>query len=156
LPVTWFQAGLVAAGVLAVAAVIGWKRDLSEEHLEEAVAGVFPARAAAAVEKRGCTGPLYNDYDWGGYLIWRLPGLPVALDGRANLHGDERILRSVDTWKGKRGWESDPELAAAGVVIAPVDAPLASLLRLDRRRFELVHEDAVSAVFVARNPSKRE
>ena len=30
---------------------------------------------------------------------------------RANVYGPERIRRSVDTWYGYRGWESDPELA---------------------------------------------
>ena len=30
--------------------------------------------------------PGYNSYNWGGYLIWR--GLPVFVDGRADVYGD--------------------------------------------------------------------
>ncbi len=29
--------------------------------------------------------PLFNPCGWGGYLIWRLPNMPVSIDGRPNL-----------------------------------------------------------------------
>jgi hypothetical protein len=80
-------------------------------------------------------------------LIWRLPRLPVALDGRTNIFGDERTERSLATWSGQRDWQSDPELEASGVVIADPNTPLASLLHFDPR-FKLVYEDAVATVFV--------
>ena len=34
------------------------------------------------------SGPIFNHYDWGGYLIWKLyPSTPVFIDGRADLYG---------------------------------------------------------------------
>ena len=54
---------------------------------------------------------------------------------------------------GSPGWDTDPELSAAGVVIAPVKLPLTSLLRLDPR-FRLVYEDDVAVVFVAKQLKK--
>jgi hypothetical protein len=120
---------------------------MTPERMEEAVAARFPARAAAAVEQAGCAGPLYNHFDWGGYLIWRLPQLPVSIDGRTNLHGDDRLQRAFDTWNGLRSWHDDPELSAAAMVIADSNCPLASLLRLDPR-FRVFHEDDVGVVFV--------
>jgi hypothetical protein len=140
---------LVVGTVVAVMAVVGHIRGISENHLESAIAKNYPAAAAAVVEERGYTGPLYNHYNWGGYLIWRLPNLPVTIDGRTDVHGDEHIKRSLETWGGKNGWAQDPELVAARLVIVDVDAALASLLRLDLR-FELVYEDKVAAVFIAR------
>jgi hypothetical protein len=141
---------LVTAGVvIPLLVAIGWCRDLSHRHLEEEVAANYPARAAAVVEQRGYRGPLFNEYGWGSYLIWRLDTLPVSIDGRADLHGPERIKRNVETMSGLRGWDSDPDLRAANTVIINAKAALASLLRLDPR-FELVHEDPVAAVFVAR------
>src|SRR5262249_18065075 len=100
--------------------------------------------------------PLYNHLTWGGYLIWRLPGRPVSMDGRVNLHTDERMVRAFHTEDGLRswmghpdeGWSTDPELAQARLVILPVGSALTSLLRRDRR-FRLVYEDAVAVVFVA-------
>jgi hypothetical protein len=132
--------------VLAVSVSLGVSR-ASASRLDHAVAESFPANAAAFVERKGYRGTLYNHYDWGGYLMWRLPNLDVSLDGRNPVHGDARIWQSIRTWGGRPGWASDPELAAAHVVIADVNSPLASLLRTDAR-FALVYEDRVAAVFI--------
>src|SRR5262249_13843320 len=137
----------LAATVLAIATASAVFRDGTSSHMEQIIPKRVPAAAAEAVERAGCAGPLYNSFDWGGYLIWRLPQLPVAIDGRTNLHGDERLQRSFDTWRGAKGWQDDPELCAAGVVIADASGPLASLLRLDPR-FRVLHEDEVAIVFV--------
>ena len=145
----------ICAAVVGIALAFGGLavyRDVSPRGVEAAVAREYPVAAARIVEERGYGGPLFNPYDWGGYLIWRLPGLRVAMDGRSNIHGDDRIGRSIATWFGARSWASDPELAAANLVIAPINVALTSLLRLDPR-FELVYEDAVAAVFVARRAS---
>jgi hypothetical protein len=101
-------------------------------------------------ERTGKTGvaPVYNNFGWGGFLIWNLPELPVSMDGRTSVHGDARIARSMATWRGEPGWDADPELSRAGVIIASTRAPLTSLLRQDSR-FRLVHEDPVAVVFVA-------
>jgi hypothetical protein len=100
------------------------------------------------VKGKGLSGPVYDDYSWGGYLIWN-PGLPVVIDGRQNVYGDERINRNIATWSGVPHWASDPDLKTAGVVIGPVNAPLTQLLRLSPA-FDLAYEDHVAAVFVPR------
>ncbi len=139
-------------GVILVLAVIGWKQNLTLTRLSQAVEDKYPVQAADFVEKQGHGGPLYNPFDWGGYLIWRLPSLPVAMDGRTNLHGVERMKRSYATWSGQPGWDRDPELEAARLVIASVKSPLALLLRREPR-FKLIHEDQLAAVFIARPTS---
>jgi hypothetical protein len=144
------RASVISGAVLTIVVVVGWCLGLSRRRLEEEVAANYPARAASVVEDRGCQGPLFNEYGWGSYLIWRLKGLPVSIDGRADLHGPARIRRNVETVSGLRGWSSDPDLEAANTVIISARAALASLLRLDPR-FELVHEDPVAAVFVRRD-----
>ena len=83
-----------------------------------------------------------------GYLIWALR-MPVSIDGRAAFYGDQAIDRSVATWAGAPDWNSDPELKSAGLVIGPVKAPLTQLLRMDPH-FQLIFEDKLAAVFVAR------
>jgi hypothetical protein len=40
----------------------------------------YPTSALAAM--RSSSGVLLNEYDWGGYLIWRAPERPVFVDGR--------------------------------------------------------------------------
>ncbi len=86
------------------------RRTISEE---------FPARAADFVIQREYAGPVYNHLNWGGYPGPRWPDLPAAIDGRTNLHGEERLQRNDDTWHARPGWKArrDPELASAGLVI---------------------------------------
>jgi hypothetical protein len=120
---------------------------LNNSNLNATVAETMPEHAVEAVKKQGLTGPLFNVYDWGGYLIWALRDHPVSIDGRAALYGSDRVLRNINTWSGKPGWDSDPDLLASGFVIAPAKLPLAQLLRLDPR-FKLVYKDGVAQVYV--------
>lgn len=146
--VTMSAATLLLVGLIGL---LAWKRDLSEENMRRKVAAVFPVEAAAVVAERGYPGPLFNDFNWGGFLIWSLPQLPVVLDGRTNLHGDERILRIGNTWAAGPSWRDDPDLESAGVILADAQSPLGCVLGLDQR-FELVHEDTVARVFVRKRP----
>jgi hypothetical protein len=149
-PLPWRAKAAIVAGLAALALLLGWARDLSPAGLERRVASVFPVEAAKVVRERGDAGPLYNDFNWGGYLIWALPDHPVAIDGRTNLHGDERIERFGRTWCALPGWREDEDLSAANVVIAAVDSALAEQLRSDERFGRPVHEDRVAVVFVRR------
>ena len=134
---------VVAMGVMCIL----WYRNVSESRIQENTANVYPIAAAAFVERHGYRGPLYNHFDWGGYLIWRLPHLKVSMDGRGNVHGDERIKQSITTWNGGSHWSEDSDLDEAGVVIAKKDMALAALLRLDPR-FLVSYEDDTAVVFV--------
>ena len=144
---TKVRIGIVAVLVVTMLVVIGRIRGLSEEKLVSTVAVYYPDAAARFIEQQGYQGPMFNHFNWGGYLIWRLPHLPVVMDGRTNIYGDERLRRHFQTWLGEGGWGVDADLRAAQVVLAPQSGPLTSLLRLDPR-FELVYEDHVATVFV--------
>jgi hypothetical protein len=113
----------------------------------------YPAAAAEFVRAHRLPGPLYNHFDWGGHLIWALPDYPVGLDGRTNVYGDERLLRADRTWAGQDGWEHDPDLSAAGVIIAPKqlngnEVRLTALLRAAPDRWRIAYEDHRAVVFV--------
>jgi hypothetical protein len=142
---------LVMVSVWVFAVVIAGCRHygLSNDALEIQAAGAFPEAAVQFVQQHHLSGPLFNDLSWGGYLLWRLPELPVALDGRTNVYGADRILRFSDVWKGKPGWDSDPVLARANLVITPRDAAIASLLR-GSPQFANVYEDPQAVIFQRR------
>jgi hypothetical protein len=141
-----FATGL--AVIAAVVAVLAGFRvmHVNNDKLQIQVAKSLPVRAVEAIQAKGYSGSLYNDFNWGGYLIWNLRK-PVNIDGRQNLYGDQRIDRSVATWSAEPDWASDPQLISAGVVIGPVKAPLMQMLRTDAR-FQLAYEDKLAAVFV--------
>jgi hypothetical protein len=146
LPKLGWAAAALAAGLIVTAGF--GAMGVNDAQLATQLAKNMPVDAVKAVRAKGYPGPLYNDYTWGGYLIWALR-IPVSIDGRQNLYGDQRIDRSVATWNAEPDWATDAQLMKAGVVIGPVKAPLNQVLRMDSR-FQLVYEDKMAAVFVAR------
>lgn len=54
----------------------------------------MPVRAVAEVQKAKITGPVLNGYGGGGYLIYM--GIPVYIDGRADLYGDAFMKEFAD------------------------------------------------------------
>lgn len=137
------------AVVLAVFAVLAGFHVMrvNNKLLETQIAKTLPVDAVNAIRANGYQGPLYNDFNWGGYLIWALR-MPVSLDGRAAFYGDQAIDRSVATWSAEPDWASDPELKSAELVIGPVKAPLTQMLRMDSH-YKLVYEDKIATVFTA-------
>jgi hypothetical protein len=147
----YFTKPRVAATAVAVAVftyLIASHQEITNKALETIVEQRFPVKAANFIIENGYPGPLFNNFDWGGYLIWHLRTLPVSIDNRGNVHNDQRIERSLAIWSGSPGWQRDPELQKARIVVAEIWRPLVSLLRSDQR-FKLVYKDLTAAVFVA-------
>lgn len=143
------SSGIAAAAFLiAMLIIAGTFRALrvNNTNLQAQLEQQMPVRAVDFVRQRGYPGPLFNDFNWGGFLIWKLR-MPVVIDGRQNVYGDQRMDRSVATWSGQTDWASDPDLISARLVIGPVHIPLTQLLRRDSR-YQLVYEDKIAAVFI--------
>jgi len=148
LQLPWFATAL-AVFAAALAIPIGLHTlHIDNPHLQTQLVKDLPVQAVETIHARGYVGPLYNDFSWGGYLIWALR-MPVSIDGRSNLYGDERLNRSVATWSAQPDWGDDAQLKSARLTIGPVKSPLTQILRLDPH-FQLVYEDKLAAVFVAR------
>ena len=146
--------GAIATTLAVVGAallIFSWFRlmQVNNQRLGTMIAKVLPVDAVNEIRAKGYTGPLYNDFNWGGYLVWSLR-LPVAIDGRGSFYGDANLDRSFATWNGNADWASDPQLANAGLVIGPVNAPLTQILQLDSH-YKLVYKDKIAAVFVAQH-----
>ena len=63
--------------------------------------GITPSRALAAYRATGRdTGGLFNSYAFGGYLIYQ--GIPVFIDGRADMYGDAFVKEVTDVLMMKR------------------------------------------------------
>jgi hypothetical protein len=138
-----------ATAVLTVAMFVLVARDskTSNASLARVVGGFFPANACAFLQSSSLQAPIYNDMNWGGFLIWALPDNPVAIDNRPDLYGDERLSRFYLVQQGIVNWRTDPDLNAAGVVLLNRLTPLAKLLA-QNQHFHLIYEDAMAVVFI--------
>ena len=120
----------------------------SSKFIFRQVAEEYPVGAAAYIRQNHLHGPLLNELSWGGFLIYAMPGVPVSMDGRTNVHTQDEILNALPLWNGASGWQDRPELEHANLVISDHSWPLALLLRKDPR-FRIAYEDDTAVLFEA-------
>ena len=121
----------------------------SNRALLSRVARVYPIGTVAYIHEHHLQGPIFNDFNWGGFLIYALPDTPVSIDGRTNVHGAARIENSWNTWNLGPNWERDPNFTNAKLIIAEPTLPLTKSLEHDPH-FQLAFNDGVSLLFVRR------
>lgn len=149
-PLRWRQIlPVVLITACIYAAEIEWG-SVSATELEHATKQAFPVGASSFIADKNLPEPLFNTFDWGGYLIWRLPKMLVSIDGRANLYGSQGIASFMDTLNGHEQWRNDPKFQNAKTVLLPPQVAMASLLRQDSG-FKKVYEDPVAVIFVRSN-----
>jgi hypothetical protein len=135
--------------LLAGAAVVlaGPAQRLSPANYERALAATFPVNAVDYIERNQLQGPMWNEYDWGGYLIGALPHVPVFVDGRTEVYGQEFLERYFAV---QRGLAPPNELFQAyGVRLALTrrEGPVTDELHQDAE-WQEVYRDDMAAVFV--------
>jgi hypothetical protein len=62
--------------------------------------GVTPAAALAAAQRLGLAGPVLNSEGFGGYLVFS--GVPVFIDGRVEMYGDDFLAAYAKAERGDR------------------------------------------------------
>jgi hypothetical protein len=125
----------------------------------------FPAGAAGFLKAHSVTAPVFNTYEHGGYLIWRLaPAQRVFIDGRAlsdSLFLDyARILYNHDDNDGKPSGEQLLDRYGAGVIVMNTFEPATgnvyvlapALADPAQTKWKLVFRDAQSVVFMRTPP----
>lgn len=115
---------------------------------DQAIAAIYPVAAVDYLQATNLAEqPGYNSYPWGGYLIWR--GLPVFVDGRADLYGDDFLFYYVQTIDLAEKWQEPLQDYQVAYVLIEQDSNLARLLTVSPD-WEMVFADDVAAIFVPR------
>lgn len=110
-----------------------------------------PAAALAAARAAGLTGAIYNDYNFGGYLISQ--GVPTFVDGRTDqlfLGGFLKDLESART--SPLPFHLLAILRHRGVSWALVASGAPETALLERAGWRTIHRDPVATVFAAPEP----
>lgn len=122
----------------------------------------FPTDAAAFMERENVPGQMFNSYNEGGYLVWRLePRYPDYIDGRALPFGPqlfERNQRLMATPPDSPEWKQEIEHYDINAIIVPLSRYNGVDLFPVLRQFCIsavwrpVYLDEVSGVFVRSSP----
>jgi hypothetical protein len=129
---------------VAVQIVAGWRPIAPDQ-------AISPAAAIDHVRRTGITGNVFNDYNFGGFLI--AEGIPTFIDGRAELFSKADLFRDffgiVECRDLGRALALFDQHKIAWVILKP-DAPLAKALAREPQ-WQGVFADKTAVVFVRRN-----
>jgi len=112
--------------------------------------GKFPVAAVAELRDSGFAppGPVYNEFIWGGYLLYAWPEVPVFIDGQTDFYGESLTREYRDIRFIQPGWLDRLRERRIAWVIIPPEAPLASALEL-LDSWKVVYADDTAVVLVS-------
>src|SRR5262249_14974085 len=117
---------------------------------------VFPANAATFLSRDEPALPLrlFANWQWGGYLIYRLwPSIQVFDDGRTDFYGPRFVEQGLRAWEARPDWAEILAQYRVNAALVPVDSLLATVLR-ESADWKLICSDRVALMFVKNTNEK--
>ncbi len=117
------------------------------------LAGAFPLKACDWIRENQLPRPLFNAYEWGGFLTWYLPEYPVAIDGRVGLYGDGLTEQYFKLTGGKERLEMDPTFSRARTILLERHSAMAralTTLPALSSSYRMAYSDDLAIVLVRR------
>ena len=106
-----------------------------------------PAKAVEFIRSRHLSGPMLNDYTYGGFLIWAIPEEPVFIDGRGDVFEWVGVLQEYEDWATLN---VDPqkllEKYNIQYCLLTLNSPITHVLPL--MQWKAVYTDSNSVIFV--------
>jgi hypothetical protein len=131
---------LIVLALVAVIWIVSKVQGNSDEIADHyPVAAVDYLKNSGLAEQRG-----FNTYNWGGYLIWR--DIPVFVDGRADVYGDEFLHYYRRTFDLTSRWRQPLDEYEVDYIIIEQSSPLSNLLMTSGQWLE-TYTDDVAVVF---------
>lgn len=106
----------------------------------------FPTAALEHVGPQGPSGKLFNQMEWGGYLIYERPELPIFIDGMSHIFGEQLARRYLTALDAKPGWREVLDDYDVSWTLTRSAAPLNQLLALDPA-WRLEYQDPVATIY---------
>ena len=127
----------------------------SRDALQQVVVQNYPQKAVEYMLQHPVSGPMLNEYGWGGYLIWSLaPQHKVFIDGRADIYDYSGVLSDyMHVMLLKPDALSLLSKYGVDACLLQRDAPLATVLAA-LPDWEQVYADPVSILLVKRSRQK--
>lgn len=118
----------------------------SRQILDDQIRNYFPERAVATLKAHPIQGKIFNWYEWGGYLEWNLPNVPVFIDGRTDFFEGHAVLGDYLKIAGVADADvllRDYEISYA---LIPANGPLSYALATSPH-WKSVYDDGQSAIY---------
>jgi len=140
--------------VLALAIVVAVMAALiPREKMRAKLAGTYPVAAADAVRSQQLPQPIFNSYEFGGFLIWYLRDYPVAIDGRADLYGPDFMIQYSKAMNADIPYSAYPAMSQARTLLLARNSIMADALA-GLPAFKVVYRDNVAVVLEKQDSSQ--
>jgi len=136
------------AGAALVLLGLGWATvQLSPKRSQDHLQSLVPLGAFAALKETRPPGLLFNDYNWGGYVLWDLyPDYPSFVDGRTDVFTPRIFDDYLRLWNARGEWASLLDQYGVGIVLVPPQAPLSEALQ--QAGWDELYQDSKSVVLL--------
>ena len=125
-------AGAVVVGVLLGALALAGGSVAGQVVVPNQFAeNAFPARAVAEARRANLQGRMFNNFIWGGYLIYEWPEQRVFIDGGTDFYGEKIFHEYVQVWNLDPGWRAVLKQWDISLALLPPDSRLADELVRD-------------------------
>jgi hypothetical protein len=139
-------------GLIIIAALIKIALPLTPGANLKAEQDSMPYTAVEFIQQNRPAGPMFNSYNWGGYLIFKLwPAYPVYIDGRTDLYDDAFIRRYLSVMVADEGWEQILADDGINLVFVEKDSVLDKFLWQNSDWTE-IYRDEKAAIFTRMTP----
>ncbi len=118
-------------------------------------ARTYPVEAAEYIRQHQLPQPIFNSFEWGGFLTYDLPEYPVAIDGRINLYGDDFVIQYSKAMNAEIRYTDFPAMANARTILLPRSAIMAQALGT-LPGYKIAYSDNVATVLVVSALNKEE
>ncbi len=133
---------ITAAAMIKVAVPL-WPSTLAKAEQE-----ILPLGAINWIEQNRPAREMFNSYNWGGYLMWRLwPQYPVYADGRTDVYDDVFLREYLRVTQAQDDWQAVLERRKVGFVLIEAGSGLDTALRRESGWHE-VYRDSLAVIYV--------
>lgn len=142
----------VFIGLSLIAIVLAFP---SRDNLVRQVEDRSPVKAVDYIRTHQISGPMLNDYTYGGYLIWAAPEYPVMIDGRTDIYEWSGFLQQYARWATI---QEDPNVLLqkynVNFCLLSTQSQMINILPL-LPGWKLVYSDDLARVFINTSPQSR-
>jgi tetratricopeptide (TPR) repeat protein len=118
---------------------------------------LFPEKLASFLKEVSFPGPLYNQLNYGPYLVWRLyPQYKIFIDNRFQIYGEELILATSDINRGAENATTLLDQFGTNIVVLNRTATALSVQLFRDENWKIVYWDDTGVVFVRANETNLE
>jgi hypothetical protein len=144
---------LILALLVSFAALLQISLQLPDEVNIKRTGEQIPLDAFEYIKDHKPDGPLFNSYNWGGYVLWDLyPDYLSFVDGRTDLFQDEILDKYILTWLAEPGWDAFLNEWEIRLVLIETRSPLANILLKERWQVQYRDEQAIVLTREGINP----